>query len=52
MAMRLTLHDFYVVYGTVDRTVRRKQARLGIMRDLVIKIRDIVILVQKVCVIL
>ena len=41
MARRSTLHDFYVVYGMVYCTVRRKQARLAIMRDLVIKIRDI-----------
>ena len=52
MAMRSTLHDFYVFYGTVYCTVRGKQARLAIMRDLVIKMRDIVILVQKVCVML
>jgi hypothetical protein len=46
MAMRWTLHFSYDVYGMVYHTVRGKEARLAITGDIVIKIRDIVILVQ------
>jgi hypothetical protein len=46
MAMRWTMHFSYDVYGTVYRIVRGNKARLAITRDLVIKIRDIVIFVQ------
>ena len=45
--MRWTMHFSYDVYGMVYRTVRGKKARLAITGDLVIKIRDIVIFVQK-----
>jgi hypothetical protein len=46
MAMRLTMHFSYDVYGMVYRTVRGKKARLARTRDIVIKILYIVIFVQ------
>ena len=46
MAMRWTKHFSYHVYGTVNRTLRGKKARLVITGDLVIKIHDLVIFVQ------